>query len=244
MTVTNVTFNGREVPGLAAYLNHDESNRWYELDLIERRAEEVRIGQEDDGSGNGDNVYELCVGLCVSDEQDMDFRRWRQLEAAGLIAARYGDKKIDKFAQAVKKRKRTIQQYRQVYRFYPKDARRALLDECSNLLYSHFVTAMKVEKLPGVRPEQTVKLAFAFLEECAGNDWTPDHADKVMSDRIGKPTPVAKLVDGYVDVTGFIIEGQKGVTLRFFAPAFTDVSELNSLDGKRVRLVVYEPEEV
>lgn len=244
MTVSSVTWNGREVPGLAEYLNRDKGDRWYPLDLIEQRADEVRVGQEDDGSGNGDNVYEMCVSLAVTDEQDIDFRRWRQLEAAGLIAARYGDKKIDKFAQAIKKRKRTVQQYRQVYRFYPKDARRALLDECSNLLYSHFVTAMKVEKIPGVSAEQAVKLAFAFLEECAANDWTPDHADKIMSDRLGKPTPVEKIIDGYVDVTGFIIEGQKGVTLRFFAPAFTDVSALGGLDGKRVRLVVYEPEEV
>lgn len=182
----------------------------------------------------GEDVYSDAVSLGITTTEDMEARRWHYAQLAAIVGKRYGDDTLGTFAKDVKLRPRTAQEYAQVWRFYPKNARRAFLDDCPSLLYSHFRTAMRMalKLVKDGKAEDAVGEALAFIEQCASEDWTAEKADAEAAKRSGK-TVLSKVCE-------FEAELDKVTTFNVsFVSQYTKEARVLR-DGKRYIVRVFE----
>lgn len=174
----------------------------------------------------GEDVYSDCVSAGVAVTEDEEAQLWKHARIASIIGKRYGKDLIGEYAKAVKKRKSTIYERRQVYDFYPEITRRGLLEDTA-LVYSHLRTAMRYGLKLHDEIEDALGTALEFLNEVIANDWTVDEADHYRAERTGGGS---SLIGTYTATYDYINN-----TLDL-----PDGAELTS--GKRYTVKVYEGE--
>lgn len=146
----------------------------------------------------GEDVYSDCVSAGVAVTEDEEAQLWKHARIASIIGKRYGHDFVGEYAKAVKRRKRTIYERRQVYDFYPESARRALLEDTA-LVYSHLRTAMRYGLKLHDEIEDALGTALEFLNEVIANDWTVDEADHKRGERTGGGSSLIGTFDGQFD---------------------------------------------
>lgn len=133
----------------------------------------------------GEEIYEDCVSAGVQATESEETQLWAHARIASILGKRYGDNLIGTYAKAVKRRKRTIYERRQVWDFYPDSARGALLEDTA-LVYSHLRRAMRLGlKLHNDNKNEALATALDFLSEVISSDWTVDEADRIGGKRAG-----------------------------------------------------------
>lgn len=124
---------------------------------------------------------------------DIDKGRWRLGDLACQVKTEYGRDMIGKFASRINVPKARVAEYRRVATFYPEKLRGQLFDDYPDglITYTHMRDAMRFKELDK---------ALAFIEECAVNTYTTDHAAVEIQKRLGRPVPPPKLLDGLAHV--------------------------------------------
>lgn len=134
-------------------------------------------------------TYELICDECRAVMGEMDERRWFVGDRAALVEKRYGGRTLDDFARDINANKSTIHGWRRVANFYPKSIREKLLDEFSNLSYSHFKDALRCG---------SVDEAISWLETCSLEGWSPDKAAHELTIKLGRDTDPNSSIPGTI----------------------------------------------
>lgn len=178
----------------------------------------------------GDDIWEVLVNAGIQAQEFLDTGRWTIGDLAGLVDKQYGQNTIGTFAKAINVEVERVREYRTVAAFWEIPHRQKIRADYPTITYSHMREAMRLK---------SVEAAEAFIEECAGEGWTVEEARLKLRERLGKPLPPRKLVDGvYVPVAA----GQSLLGFEF-EPAVARTLRRCWYDEQAVRVVIYAPEE-
>lgn len=176
----------------------------------------------------GDDIWEMSIGAGLQAHEDMDAGRWRIGDLALLIGKQYGEHRIEDFAKSIKVEVGRVKEYRTVCHFWQKSVRTDILEACPNATYSHLRIAMRLKNL---------QAAMDFVDECSANDWTAEFARLELNKRLGKPVPPRRLLDGQAKLVSGELER---LILELLSASFIVNEGLTKLEGKQVRIVMYE----
>ncbi len=143
--------------------------------------------------------YELICEAGRIAAQNIDQGRYLIGDLAAQVKKEYGRDTVGRFAKDIGIPKARAQEYRQVCEFWSNSQRIHIFERFQGMVsYSHLRKAMRLKNNLE---------AFLFIEECGNNGWTCEEAGVRLTERLGKPTPPPKLLDGL----GFIrdIRGQR-----------------------------------
>jgi hypothetical protein len=199
------------------------------LDVVEAIA---RVAAEAAPDDNG--VWEMCVSAGQEFVARGDDNAWNLGDLALIVATKYGDDTIGKYAKAVGKPKSTIKQYRRMSGFWQKDTRVSIRRELPTITRSDMREAMRLGD---------VGKALWALEKQAQKDWPVEKFGLLLSRYLGVAKRSTKPVfDAPATMLGVRVGGPDGVTLTLGAGAATptEIEKLLATAGKRVRLVIYD----
>jgi len=176
----------------------------------------------------GDDIWEMAIGAGLQAHEDMDTGRWLIGDLSLLVSKQYGEHRIEDFAKSIKVEVGRAKEYRTVCRFWRKSVRTDFLADRPNVTYSHLRIAMRLKML---------EKAMDFIEECSDSDWTAEFARLELNRRLGKPVPPPRVLDAQANLR---LIDSKTFTLTLEALSFIVGDGLGIVDGKSVRIVMYE----
>lgn len=133
-------------------------------------------------------TYEHLCELGRSAAQNIDQGRYLIGDLAAQIKKEYGRDTVGRFAKDIGIPKARAQEYRHVCEFWTKSARADIFDTyAGQVTYSHLRAAMRLKDADA---------ALDFIRECGDNSYTVEQAAVKLQERLGKPTPPEKLLDG------------------------------------------------
>jgi hypothetical protein len=148
----------------------------------------ISQNKADFGDFAADHDYQELCELGRMAAQNMDENRYLIGDLALQVKKQYRRDAIGGFAKDIGISKSRINEYRTVCGFWTKSARAYFSETYGGLVnYSHLRIAMRLKE-PG--------LAFEFVRECGENAYTCEQATVKLTERLGKPTPPPKLLDG------------------------------------------------
>ncbi len=107
-------------------------------------------------------------------------------DLALMVTKRYGKNKIAEFAKGIRKGVNSVKDRRTVCKRFPKALRATFRAENPNLYYSHFRTALRVEKKLGLDH------ALDFLRTASIDDWTVERTGVEADKKVGKEVKPAR----------------------------------------------------
>lgn len=185
----------------------------------------LELAQRMIDDGETAQALEVIIEIARTAEADSAAGRWLIGDAANLVATAYGKNSMKQFSMQTGIAYSTARQYKQMSAFYTPDTRVAL----DNIGYSHMREAMKLGDD-----------ALSFLAEASANDWTVEKCKLEIRERIGKPAPPAKLLDGEACVES--VNMSNGRVVVFLSPGL-DMGALADLANKLVVVKFYEHRE-
>ncbi len=107
-------------------------------------------------------------------------------DLALMVTKRYGKNEIAQFAKGIRKGLSSVKDRRTVCKRFPKAIRASFRAENPNLYYSHFRTALRVEKKLGLDH------ALDFLRNASIDDWTVERTGVEADKMVGKEVKPAR----------------------------------------------------
>ncbi len=130
--------------------------------------------------------YEAICDHARLAREHLDNWRWVLGDDALRIEKRYGLATIADFARDVGMHKTTVDSYRRVSRFYPKNRRMAEIFEAfPNLTYAYFKDAAR---------NVDIEAALLWLAEISDNGWSADEASHKLTERLGRNTRISAVI--------------------------------------------------
>ena len=142
------------------------------------------------------NTYESCCDYARAQGEELDARRWIIGDVANTVMERWQERTVSDFARDIGQRKSTVYQWAKVSLFYENSLRCRLLDNYSNLTYSHLRDALRLND---------VDAAVAWLEEVSDNGWTVDEASYHLTDKLGRKIIEGEVVRKYMQDDGLYL---------------------------------------
>ena len=125
------------------------------------------------------DTYESCCDYARAQGEELDARRWIIGDVANTVMERWQERTVSDFARDIGQPKSTVYQWAKVSLFYENSLRCRLLDNYSNLTYSHLRDALRLND---------VDAAVAWLEAVSDNGWTVDEATRRLTEQLGRET--------------------------------------------------------
>ncbi|MCA0455687.1 MAG: hypothetical protein LCI00_17050 [Chloroflexi bacterium] len=175
-------------------------------------------------NGERDRALEVINEIARSAETDSAAGRWLIGDLANIVTTAYGKNSVKTFAIEAGIAYSTARQYKQMSAFYEVDMRYQL----KNIGYSHMRAAMALGDD-----------ALSFLAEASANGWTVEKCKVEVRERIGKPAPPAKLLEGEACVQS--VDIGTGRVVLMLTPGL-DMGALGNLANQLVNVKFYEKE--
>lgn len=164
---------------------------------------------------------------------NMDDGCWVIGDLALLVKKEYGENRIGEYAKEILQPVAQVKEYRTMARFWKKSARTDFLT-LEGISYSHLKLAKRLKKF---------EAAADFVRECSDHLWTVEKAAIELDKRLGKPEPPVKLLDAIATVRQVETHDPNGAVIVLQCAPGVDGFALEAIDGKTVRLVVWQEEE-
>lgn len=196
-----------------------------EYDPFERIEEEVAKGVD------GDDIWQdvISLGITIADADDDNHFKLGRLAAS--VGKKYGEDRIGIFADAIRKSKKPLQEWRQVWVFWGMEMI-TQFRAFPMVRYSHFRCAMRVgQKL------DDPNAAYRFMMDAVENEWSVGKTEVEAAQRMGKTVGPIKLSEGTAEVVK--VSGSN-VTLKVANEAVLQAFAEQKLQAKTVLLRVYE----
>lgn len=121
--------------------------------------------------------------------ENMDEGRWIIGDLAMLVRKEYGHDKIGDFAEQIGVKKKRVQEYRTVCKYYLKDDRDLFRVSHPPMTYTHFRAAMRLKDL---------QASYDILERATveKEPWTAERMELEVAQKLGKTTPPEPVISG------------------------------------------------
>ena len=196
-------------------------------DPFERIEEEVAKGEQ------GEDVWQdmVSLGIRLADQDDDTHFALGRLAAA--VGKKYGEDRLGMFADTIKKSKKPLQEWRQVWNFFGRDRIEEFRD-CPTIRYTHFRCAMRV-----AQNQENAQAALDFLTEAIREEWSVGKAEVEAAQRMGKTVGPMKLGEASAEIVS--IKGST-VTLKIGNEAAQQTFASYKEKGAKLLLRLYESE--
>jgi hypothetical protein len=128
----------------------------------------------------GDEIWDIAIGIGLEHAESDSKSAFTIGDLACAVEKRYGEKRIETFAQTIKKEIRSVKDRRTVCRAFPKNARADFLENNPNLFFSHFRVVTRVVR------KINRQTAFDLLEKASALDWTVEKLAVEKDKLLGK----------------------------------------------------------
>jgi hypothetical protein len=144
----------------------------------------------DPAAGEIDETFEALCDEARQAADNMEEGRWIIGRIAAEVETQYAAQNIGLMATAIGIEKARVWEYERVHKYYEKLADANYRAANPMLRYSHYRMAMRLKE-----PDK----ALEFLDECSRDGLTIEQAGIKLTERLGKPTPVKKVIEFEVE---------------------------------------------